>query len=467
MPPPRRRPSCRWTSSLTGPSGEVFGSLKLDPDNKGFTFVQTGPPLAAGMYTVTLVGASGAIQNASTCQPLDGGGTGTPGNNYTMPFTVAAPSGPILSIPDFARGPGQPVVVPAAAALTVPGKGLPIRISNGSGITSVMVVLTYDPSLLTIAGVNLASTMPAGTQIVTNSTIPGRLSICITSPTAMSSGPQDLVELSASVPSNAPYRSKEVLGLQVVSVNGSTSMGEGDQAVDVVTYLGNTSGTGTYNSNDATLIRQVLTSPDPNAGFLRFPLVDPVIVGNVSAKGSLNSSDATILRHYLTTSDVIPQIPTYTGPPSTPPTGPDPKLFLPGTLAGLPGQSLTVPVELLQTNNAPIELQSFSLVIGYDPSTFRVSGIRSGRPGGGVPVDRAGGRGRWPDLHHGLDAPTADARAGDAGRPGPAGLHDPGVGEVRLVRDQSPGQLGDLGHLAQRGRPDPGAGADQRGRRRG
>ena len=223
--------------TLTGPSGNINGSLKLDADSKGFTFVKTGNPLPAGSYTATLYAThpdgSPGIQDANTGFPLDGSASGSnTGSNYAMTFSPPAATGPTISVPDFARGPNQSVIVPNAT-----GTGLPVRISDGTGVTTVMMVITYDPTLLTINGVTLApgvvsvnamnpaSTGPA--QLVMNATIPGRLSICITSPTPLNSGIQDLVELSASVPSNAPYRAKDLINVQVTSINGQTTQWSG------------------------------------------------------------------------------------------------------------------------------------------------------------------------------------------------------------------------------------------------
>ena len=74
-----------------------------------------------------------------------------------------------------------------------------------------------------------------------------------------------------------------------------------------------------------------------------------------------------------------PQIPAYPGPPATFATGPDPLLFIPRTLAGRAGGTISVPVNLLQTNGTAISLGSFDLVLKYDPSTFQFLDIKPGR----------------------------------------------------------------------------------------
>ena len=76
-------------------------------------------------------------------------GNGAPGSNYVTTLTVASPpaNAVVVSIPDFTRGDGQTVNVPASVAT-----GIPLTLSNGSGITSVSLQLPYDPALLDITG---------------------------------------------------------------------------------------------------------------------------------------------------------------------------------------------------------------------------------------------------------------------------------------------------------------------------
>ena len=106
--------------TLVGAStGPVRGSLIVSPDNQSITFVKTGGILAPDTYTVTLRSAANGFQDTSGGL-LDGNGDGTTGDNYTTTFTVAPSSARVVAIPDFARGPGQPVNVPAT------GTGLPL-----------------------------------------------------------------------------------------------------------------------------------------------------------------------------------------------------------------------------------------------------------------------------------------------------------------------------------------------------
>ena len=72
---------------------------------------------------------------------LDGNAAAPRATTTSTTFTVAPSSARVLALPDFARGPGQPVVIPAAT-----GTGLPLTISDGTGVTSISLSVTYNPT---------------------------------------------------------------------------------------------------------------------------------------------------------------------------------------------------------------------------------------------------------------------------------------------------------------------------------
>ena len=86
---------------------------------------------------------------------LDGDGDGAAGGDYSSSFTVAAaPQGSrFVSMPDFVRGPGQDVNVPADET-----SGIPISISDGVNVRAANIRISYDPALLSISG----ATAPGG-----------------------------------------------------------------------------------------------------------------------------------------------------------------------------------------------------------------------------------------------------------------------------------------------------------------
>ena len=354
--------------TLVGAStGPVRGSLIVSPGNQSITFVKTGGLLPPDTYTLTLRSAANGFVDTFGGL-LDGNKDGTPGDNYTTTFTVAPSSARVVAIPDFARGPGQPVNVPATAA------GLPLTISDGTGVTRIALTIAYDPTLLAITGASLGADAPAGASVTVNTSTPGRAILTFTSPTALTAGLDTFATLVASVPNSAPYASKEVLILGNIAVNGGAIAATDDDGVHVVAYLGDATGNGGYSGLDATLIRRVLANID--TGFAAFPLLDPTIAVDIANRGSLTSLDATYLSQYLAN---IPQprIPTLPGVTITQ-GGPDPLVWIPQNLEATPGSTLTVPVLFRQTNGTSIGLDAADLAIEFDPSSFTVTAVRPG-----------------------------------------------------------------------------------------
>ena len=194
--------------------------------NSRITFIQTGQTgigqdpnvgvLANDTYTVTLLSGSTGFQDTNGI-PLVGS-DGTPGDNYLTTFVVAnAPSSVTVSLPDFARGPGQPVNVQnntdsSGNILEYPnvnsgvtnnaGSGLPLSLHNNAStavtITSVTLTLAYNPSLLTITGYTLDSAAPSDAIVTLDTTsTPGLALITLIPPPAWYSSPMERLEMPA------------------------------------------------------------------------------------------------------------------------------------------------------------------------------------------------------------------------------------------------------------------------------
>jgi endonuclease/exonuclease/phosphatase family metal-dependent hydrolase len=352
--------------TLTGAStGPVEGSLLVGPGDQ-LTFIKTGGPLAADTYSVVVrSAANGLVSLGGTL--LDGNGDGTPGDNYTSSFTVSSSSAPVVSIPDFTRGDGQPVNVPAT------GSGLPLTISNGSGVTAVTLDLAYNPALLSITGAAVGAGVPAGASVTLTTPTPGVAQLVFSSPTALPAGAVSFVSLTAAVPATAPYLAKELLQINNLSVNGGALAAVADDGVHVAAYLGDATGDGSYSSQDALLILRVSSGVD--GGFTAYPLADPVLVGDVSGFGAVNSQDALdVLKASVGLSvPAIPAIPAGITPQTG---GPDPVLFLP-RLTVRPGQTLPLPVEIDVTAPQGVWLESADLAFSFDPTQVAVSNART------------------------------------------------------------------------------------------
>ena len=119
--------------------------MVVSPDGKTVTFIKTGGLLVPDTYTITLVSGTSAFES-TTGALLDGNSDGVPGDNLVSTFTVnPLPSNAVVvSLPDFTRGYGQAVNVPASSNL-----GLPITLSTGLNVSGVDLTLHYNPALLT------------------------------------------------------------------------------------------------------------------------------------------------------------------------------------------------------------------------------------------------------------------------------------------------------------------------------
>ncbi len=327
----------------------IRGSLVVDPTATQITFIQTGqtgvlgsaaPETLFGVlpndtYTVTLRSASNGFQD-TTGNLLDGNGDGTAGDNYVTTFVVSNPANSVIvSLPDFARGSGQDVNVPPDPVADTPGSpnGLPIRLLNndsGNAVTvhSLTFNLTYDPTLLTVTGGAGGSGASADAVVHVDTGTAGVAVVSLTSSTglilAAGSAADDVVRLTASVPSTAGYGAKEILDLQGVQINGGSVPAVADDAVHVVAFLGDASGDGIYTGLDAQRISRVAVGLDP--GFRQWPLADPLIIADVSGDNQLTGFDSlTVARQAVGISQsIITPLPAAT--PTI--TGPDPLLSI-------------------------------------------------------------------------------------------------------------------------------------------
>ena len=347
----------------------VRGSLILNtasgvPPNTSFTFIAASGMLTAGTYTVTLVSGPSGIKDSTGVQ-LDGTDSGIPGDNYVANFTVASTPSVILSIPDFARGPNS------AANILLPNKtggGIPITLTGAANLTDLTFTLTYNPALLTISG---TLNGPSG-SFTLQSNSGGVASFSFQSATPLN-GTLTLGSLIAQVPNSAAssYKSKAMLELTNIVINGGTTTVTADDAVEAVAYFGDVAGTGSFSPLDAALMGQV--AANFTSGFAAFAQLDPAIIGDVSGLGNVDSADVTLMNR-LIAGIAVPQIPQ---PPSgliIPPTGPDPTLSLPADLMVTPGGTVTVPVNIDTARpEGSSGMMEATLALRYDPQAFSLT----------------------------------------------------------------------------------------------
>ncbi len=356
--------------TVTGPSGNIKGSLVIDATNPNVaTFVATAGQFAAGSYTVAVTTAVKAV----------GGATLTA--NYSQALT-AAPVTPLVTAANVARGPGETVNVPNNST------GLPISVSGiTTAVASASFTLTYDPTLLSVTAAALSTDAATNGNLVLNPitftsidahhmqitfTIVGGTGGGHWNPTG---GTGTLLTLTATVPQNAPYTDKALLATQNVVIN--TAAAQGDAAVDVNAYPGDVHADGHYTGLDATLISRVAVGA--GTGFSPFKDLDPFLIGGVSGSSTLavTGLDATDVSRAVVGSfpSAIPQPPS--GITIMGPTGPDPRLYL-AAASGSAGQTVTVQERLNVTASSGVEVDAIDSVIEFDPSKFTVANLRAG-----------------------------------------------------------------------------------------
>lgn len=275
----------------------VAGSVVLDADGRGLTFVKTGGLLAAGAYSLRL--ASGTTAFAD----LDGNGDGTAGDAY-IANVQAMTDGAVLSIGEIARGPGQPIDLPAT------GGGFPITIAHAAGATRIEFTLRYDARLIGVSGVTNGAGLPTGSSLLADLSVAGEVRVVITTGAPLGAAALELVRLQSTVRATAAYGASQVLDLTAISVNGGAMPVRDDDGLHVVAYLGDTSGDKGYSALDVERLQRVLTRAD--SGFGAFPLTDPTLLGDINASGTLTSLDAARLQQQVNGQNrpEIPAIPT-------------------------------------------------------------------------------------------------------------------------------------------------------------
>jgi hypothetical protein len=269
----------------------IDGSLVWDEVTNTLSFVKTGGVLPAGDYTVSLVSTVDVVLDPVGIVGLDGNSDGTAGDDYEDSFTVGSDPVAVVYLPDFTRGAGQPVVVPATDAV-VP-KGLPIRIDDAIGVDGLDFEIVFDPALLTISGYTIGADLPPGW--VVNGNLLGaddgvvRFSV-YGGQTALTGTNLEIIVLTAEVPDAAGYRDSQVIRINDLSINDGQIASKADYAVHSAAYFGDADGDGSYIAYDAALISRVAAHMD--SGFAAYPLIDPVVIGDVSGNGEIGSMDA-------------------------------------------------------------------------------------------------------------------------------------------------------------------------------
>lgn len=350
-------------------AGNIRGSVILDATNRRLTFISTVGLLPPDTYTLTLRSAADGFRDSGAIL-LDGDANGVAGGDYVLNFTVSAPAANAvtLSLPNFARGPQQPVNIPANATT-----GLPISFSNGGGITSASFELRYNPALLTISAATAAPGLPFGTNVILTFPATGVARVQFAA-ASLAAGTTRFVDLQVSVPTTANYQVKQLLDLGNIVLNGGAIPGLDDDAVHVVGYFGDVTANGTYSGTDASYVARLAVGID--TGLAAYPLLDPVIIGDLTGNGAFSALDTSYVLQAAVGIDVAEVPPLPFPAVSLVFGGPDPKLSIPTDLVGQAGEELIIPVNIDSivdlTDNG---LESGELIIYYDARVLEVESV--------------------------------------------------------------------------------------------
>jgi hypothetical protein len=378
-------PSFNLKTGTTNVPGTVVFNDATDTEA---TFVATGKPnatggtsvdglLAAGTnnYTPTLSGTN-AHAIVDTNGHVLGSGTSTGGADYNTPFSSPnSATATTVGVPYFTRGWSQPVNLLIGSANTT---GLPVFLSVPSGGTAVSAsagsptnfTLNYNPALLSVSTSGFTFQNGFNGTVSVNQAA-GTVTVSLTSGTLAAGSTAVVLDLVATVQSTATFKSKDLLTVTGVTVNGGTA-GQGGGAVHLATFVGDTNEDHIVNSADAAAANQF--GVGNTAGFAKYQLADPVIVVDMNNDGVGNSADAAAINQFGVGNPVagIPPLPTGTAPGEG---GPDPRMYFVNAV-GSPGQTVTVAVDI-QAIDA-FQYQSDDIGITYDATKLTPSNIRSG-----------------------------------------------------------------------------------------
>ncbi|MCB1999533.1 MAG: hypothetical protein KDH91_03500, partial [Rhodoferax sp.] len=209
-----------------------------------------------------------------------------------------------LGLPDFMRGPGQPVDVPA-----FPQGGLPVTLTSDGDVRSLQFEIRYDPALLQILQASGGRDLPAGATLDVDLTQPGLARIAISSATPLTAGALQLVTLAATVPFDATYKSLHRIDIAAVTINGALVECADDDALHIVGYIGDANGNMTYELDDVQQIQRMAIRY--STGFSAWDDISPLIIADIDGNGYVTTLDASRVYQELAGHDspLIPDIP--------------------------------------------------------------------------------------------------------------------------------------------------------------
>jgi hypothetical protein len=318
-------------AGFTGAFAGYNGTYTLASVPTTTTFTYTDPTTGLGKSGSGTVTGYGLTESGSTVtvwttvahdlavnEPVTISGAGMAGYNGTFTITSlpGGANGTTFTYTDTTAGLANSGSGTAALA-----RGIPISLSGpASGVTSGTFTLTYSSSDLTISGAVvdpvLAASYGATLSLDASSTAGNAIiDFSVTKPLpSAGTTPILLGGVTATVPSTAYYKAKDLLHFASVSLKsgGNSVAAIGTDALHLVAFPGNASGTGAITSADALDMARVVAGAD--TGFAAFPLTDPDILGDLLGDGTVDGPNGALLGRYINGA-TTPQMPTYPGAP--------------------------------------------------------------------------------------------------------------------------------------------------------
>lgn len=364
---------------------DMKGSVVWTAATNTLSWVKSGNVLGADTYFIKLVSGADAFKDTSG-NLLDGNSDFVAGGNYQQSVPISILGGtPIVSLPDFARAPGQGVDLTASNTLDTT---LPVR-ATGVNVQGVDFKLVYNTTLLSINPDQITAALP-NWSVAANQSVVGTVATLIVSasanlPSAAFTGTTAFVNISATVPTTAPYGATQVLRLIDCEVNEVNS--QDDIAIQKVAFPGDANGSGVvplwlppnaYTAEDAALIARVIVGAMGTTGFDAHPLVDPAIVGDASGNGgaSLSAFDTSLIAQESAGINT-PEVPDGTAAGTGGSAQYDPQLSIPDNVPVLVGHTYELPVNITIEPTVP-GIYSSTYIVRYLTSDLDFLGASNG-----------------------------------------------------------------------------------------
>ncbi|MBK8019189.1 MAG: cadherin-like domain-containing protein [Betaproteobacteria bacterium] len=340
-----------------GTSGRVRGSVIVDPDGRGLSFVRSGGALAPDTYTVTVRGDELGVRSGFGGR-LDGNGDGTAGDDFTGHFTVRATDGSTLGLPDLVRGPGQTAV-------------LPVSLTQAAGVTELQFDLLDAGSDLGVMALNFSGGL---TGSIALTAIRDGLHATVVFDKPLEPGTRTPLTLDVGMLAPTAYGTAHRIAWGDITLKrgarGPVETVRGDDAVQVSAYFLDASGNGGYSMLDVQRLQRVLSGQD--RALDSYPLVDPVLIGDLNGNGQLTSLDVNRFMQFVQgqARPEIPALPAGSSPLAF--GGPARNVGLGGSGSASAGDLVSIPL----TIDTSTGVESLTAKIVYDASRLEYKGVR-------------------------------------------------------------------------------------------